>query len=339
MKLDKDELKKIRAAIEKAKTILLISHKSPDGDTLGSALGLYHSLKVMGKNPTVACVDEPAPVFSFMPVVETVQLGIDHLNYDLFFILDCGATHLTGLNEIYPELFDKSLEVINIDHHPTNDYFGRYNLVVDDAPSATMVCYQMVVDLGMPLDRAVATCLLTGIYTDTGSFMHSNTTAVRFAGESELDAVDLVGNKFSSDVYISADEVPNLTNNKSFGRVILVAGQLEPGALPNDTLTLGVMGTKDTSAMRYELTGDFTIQVADLYVTQVRFDEAAPLAIEAYDGRVELVGEAHPCTRDSLQQLVDLFESLHAAEPDAGHDIKAAEWQAKLIELDSSPTF
>jgi phosphoesterase RecJ-like protein len=188
MELDKNQLKQIGEAIGRADTALLISHKSPDGDTLGSALGVAHSLKLMGKTPTVACVDAPAPVFAFMPDIEKVQLGVEHLNYDLVFILDCGATHLTGLNEIYPELFDKSREVVNIDHHPTNDYFGKYNLVVDDAPSATMVAYQMLLDLNMPVDRQVATCLLTGIYTDTGSFMHSNTTA-----ESLRMAARLVG--------------------------------------------------------------------------------------------------------------------------------------------------
>ncbi len=177
MQLDQKELKQISTAISKAESILLIPHKAPDGDTIGSALGLYHSLKEMGKNPVVDCVDEPAPVFSFMPGIETVRTGIDHVDYDLVFVLDAGATHLTGVHERYPDLFDKSREVINIDHHPTNEYYGKYNLVVTTAASATMIVYQMLCDLNMPLSRDSATCLLTGVYTDTGSFMHSNTTA------------------------------------------------------------------------------------------------------------------------------------------------------------------
>ncbi|MFH0837914.1 MAG: bifunctional oligoribonuclease/PAP phosphatase NrnA [Patescibacteria group bacterium] len=175
MKLDKNELLAIKTAIDKADTILLIPHKSPDGDTIGSAFGLYHTLIEMGKKPAVACVDEPAPVFAFIPGIETIKTGIDHIDYDLIIIVDAGATHLTGVHELYPALFNKSREVVNIDHHPTNDLYGKYNVVVPTAASTTMIIYQMLTDLNLPLNRNVSTCLLTGIYTDTGSFMHSNT--------------------------------------------------------------------------------------------------------------------------------------------------------------------
>jgi len=177
MQLDKNELNGVLEAIKKAETVLLVSHKAPDGDTLGSALGLYHTLVQMGKKPTVACIDKPGQVYSFMPGIENYRGGIDHTDYDLIFILDAGATHLTGVHTLYPQLFDKSREVINIDHHPTNELYGRYNVVVPTAPSTTMIIYQMLTDLDLPIDRNTATCLLTGIYTDTGSFMHSNTNA------------------------------------------------------------------------------------------------------------------------------------------------------------------
>jgi phosphoesterase RecJ-like protein len=235
MKLDQSELQKIRDAIEKARTVLLISHKSPDGDTLGSALGIYHSLKALGKQPVVACVDEPAPVFTYMPDIEIVQHGIDHLDYDLIFILDCGATHLTGLTEIYPELFDKSREVINIDHHPSNDYFGKYNLVVDDAPSATMICYQMLMDLQMPLDRNAATCLLTGIYTDTGSFMHSNTTSESLRIAARLLAKGANLRSISKDIFNTTP----ISTMRLWGRVLKNIHRTE------DKVTMSVVTKKD----------------------------------------------------------------------------------------------
>jgi len=235
MILDTKELEQIRNVIDEAKTVLLISHKSPDGDTLGSALGIYHSLKAMGKVPTVACVDAPARVFTFMPDIEMVQLGVDNLDYDLIFILDCGATHLTGLNEIYPELFDKSLEVINIDHHPTNNYFGKYNLVVDNAPSATMICYQMIVDLNMPMDRHVATCLLTGIYTDTGSFMHSNTTAESLRIAARLLAKGANLRSISKDVF----NTTQISTMHLWGRVLKSTYQT------NDGITMSIVTKKD----------------------------------------------------------------------------------------------
>ncbi len=163
--------------IQEAQKVLLISHKSPDGDTLGAGLGLHHALSEMGKAPTLYCLDKPSPAFNFMPNIEAVtqELG-DPKSYDLVFVVDAGATHLTGLHESHPQLFDKSLPVVNIDHHVSNNFYGRHNLVVTHAASTTEVVFAMLDALGLPVSRNTATCLLTGIYTDTGSLMHSNTT-------------------------------------------------------------------------------------------------------------------------------------------------------------------
>lgn len=216
MKLNQNDLKRIKQAIESAETILLIPHKNPDGDTIGSALGLYHTFLQMNKKPTIACVHEPPPVFRFLPGIESVKVGIEHINYDLIFILDAGATHLTGVHELYPELFDKSREVINIDHHPSNDFYGKYNVVVPTAASTTMVIYQMLADLDLPLDRHGATALLTGIYTDTGSFIHSNTDseALRVAARLLAKGANLRG--IAKDIF----NTTKLSTMRLWGRVL-----------------------------------------------------------------------------------------------------------------------
>lgn len=235
MQLDKNELKAIKEAIERAETILLIPHKNPDGDTIGSALGLYHTLIQMGKQPTVDCIDEPAPIFAYMPGIETVQVGIKHIDYDLVFILDAGATHLTGVHEEYPQLFDKSREVINIDHHPSNDFYGKYNVVVPSAPSTTMVIYQMLTDLNLPLDRHAATALLTGIYTDTGSFIHSNTNAeaLRMAARLLAKGANLRG--ISKDIF----NTTKISTMRLWGRV------LKNTYTTPDGVTMSVVTQKD----------------------------------------------------------------------------------------------
>ncbi len=177
MQLDLAELKKIDTLIQKSDRILIIPHRQPDGDTLGSALAFYQSLAQMGKHPEIVCKDEPAGIFSFMPNIERVRKGEPFLDFDACLILDAGATHLTGFHESHPQLFDKSLEGVNIDHHKSNDFYGRYNVVDAKAPTATMIVHEVLETLGYPVDRHAATCLLTGLYTDTGSFMHSNTTS------------------------------------------------------------------------------------------------------------------------------------------------------------------
>lgn len=177
MHLDHPELQKIDALIQKSNRILIIPHKSPDGDTIGASLALYQALLKMGKAPVMICVDSPPPEFSFLPFIERVQKGEPTLNYDAYFIMDTGATHLTGLNNSHPALFNKSLEVVNIDHHASNDNYGRYNMVSVQEPSTTSFLYKIFEALHIPIDRHMATCLLMGIYTDTGSFMHSNTSS------------------------------------------------------------------------------------------------------------------------------------------------------------------
>ena len=139
MQLDHQELQKIDALIKRSEHILIISHKSPDGDTLGANLGLRQILVNMGKEVESLCIDPAADVFSFMPNIEMLRRGEPAMDFDAYFIVDAGATHLTGFHESHPRLFDKSMEVVNIDHHQSNDYYGKYNLVVPDAASATAV--------------------------------------------------------------------------------------------------------------------------------------------------------------------------------------------------------
>ncbi|MBN2306902.1 bifunctional oligoribonuclease/PAP phosphatase NrnA [Candidatus Peregrinibacteria bacterium] len=235
MKLDQKELGAIKKALEGATTVLLIPHKNPDGDTIGSAFGLYNTLLEMGKKPTVACIDEPPPVFKFIPGIETIQVGIDHIDYDVIIIVDAGATHLTGVNEQYPQLFDKSREVINIDHHPTNDYYGKYNVVVPTAAATTMIIYQMLVDMDFPLSRQTATALLTGIYTDTGSFIHSNTNseALRIAARLLARGANLRG--ISKDIF----NTTKISTMRLWGRVLKNTYQTPDG------VTMSVVKQKD----------------------------------------------------------------------------------------------
>ncbi len=306
MKLDQNEIQKIGHTLKKADRILIVSHKSPDGDTVGSALGLYHSFKAMGKSPTVTCIDSMPPEFSFMPSVDQYQLGMDHLNYDLFFIVDCGATHLTGLNESHPQLFDKTLEVVNIDHHPTNTHYGKYNLVVDKAASATMIVYQMLADLQLPISRQSATCLLTGLYTDTGSFMHSNTNvdALMIAARLLAKGADL--RSISKEIF----NTTKISTMRLWGRVLKNTYQTPEG------VTMSVVSKKDfqeTGADYSEMTG-----VVD-YVNSVPNSKYSVILTERDD-----------VVKGSLRTLKDDVDvSAIASQYGGGGHVKAAGFAVK----------
>ena len=235
MKLDQKELEKIKEVIEKSNRILIIPHKNPDGDAIGAALGLFQVFKNIQKKPEVICYNEPPPVFSFMPNIEEVRVGLESTDYDSIFILDSGATHLTGFNESHPQLFDKSLEVVNVDHHPSNDFYGKCNLVVTDAASTTAVLYEMCTVLNLPIDRYAATCFLTGIYTDTGSFMHSNTDSVTLNISARLLAkgADLRG------IYKDIFNTTPISTMRLWGRVMKNTYQTDDG------VTMSVVTKKD----------------------------------------------------------------------------------------------
>ena len=185
MELNRNEILAAGKAINSAEKILLMSHKGPDGDTIGSTLAFYEYLSSIEKEVVPVCCDLIPEPFYFLPNIKAYEHEFNSNDYDLVIILDCGAHYMTNFHETHPELFDKSRPVINIDHHPSNDSFGTINIIQTQACSATRIVYEMFKILNWSINRNIATALLTGLFTDTGSFMHSNTKAdtLRTAGD------------------------------------------------------------------------------------------------------------------------------------------------------------
>src|SRR3989338_795102 len=166
-----EEAKNLLTGAEK---ILLISHRKPDADTLGAALCLKIWLEKERKEVVTACVDKPSRIFKFLPGIAEYVDDFELTNFDLMIIVDAGASYMTDFHKKYPDLF-KFPNIINIDHHASNDLFGTLNIVDPQAASTTVILYRMLKDWDVQLDSQMATCLLAGIYNDTGAFMHSNT--------------------------------------------------------------------------------------------------------------------------------------------------------------------
>lgn len=172
--------------LAKSQRILIISHRKPDGDTLGASSAIYELCQSMGKNPTMACVDVPSERFNFLAGIHSVIHEFNFKDYDMITVSDAGAHYMTLYHEIYPEIFSGVVPVVNIDHHISNDNFGTLNIVDTDSASTTVVLYKMFKFLGYSITPAMATALLAGIYNDTGSFMHSNTNAETYEVASDL---------------------------------------------------------------------------------------------------------------------------------------------------------
>ncbi len=228
--------------IRQAQNILLLTHRNPDGDSLGSLLALTMALKKLDKNPTPISLDPTPQFLQFLPNQSLLQKEINHSNdlimhldvskvqiknlgykqlpelekvaivispkagrfeksditfpdlkpnYDLVVVLDTpDLTRLGSIADSFADVFYE-IPVVNIDHHPGNDYFGKVNWIDLTATSTAEILVALLESLGREknlLDEDIATCLLTGITTDTASFQNANTTPKSFTVAAQLVA-------------------------------------------------------------------------------------------------------------------------------------------------------
>lgn len=152
-----------------ADNILIICHKNPDGDTLGSAAGLMHALKKLGKTCAVMCNDEIAPKYDFLGI----ELFRKQFVPEFTVAVDVADTKLFGDRTLpYSEVVD-----LCIDHHPSNSGYAKVVCCDGDMPAAAQLMVSVVENMGVEIDSVIADCLYTGIMTDTGCFKYSATSA------------------------------------------------------------------------------------------------------------------------------------------------------------------
>lgn len=169
--MNKALLQSIRSELTHAQRVVVASHLRPDGDAVGSLLGLGLALQHAGKQVQMVLADGVPLVFQNVPGVEQV-VRKPKGEADLVIVVDCSDLErvggvLAGLNS--PDL--------NIDHHPTNLHFARINLVEPNAVSTTELLAELLEEIGLALTPAVAEALLLGLITDTLGFRTSNMTS------------------------------------------------------------------------------------------------------------------------------------------------------------------
>jgi phosphoesterase RecJ-like protein len=164
----------IAAALQKAQRILIGTHEHPDGDALGSSLAFYHALKSQGKDVSVYVPDAAADFYAFLPSLDVITniKPDDVASYDLILLLDYTQLYRTHLES---EVKAHPLSIC-IDHHYSNPKEATINLIVPQAAATAQIIYEFFKVTGIGVAADVATCLLTGIFTDTGSFMHDSVT-------------------------------------------------------------------------------------------------------------------------------------------------------------------
>ncbi len=205
-------------------SIIILPHENPDGDAFGSALALYLFLKKKGKEVYIGCKDSVPHFLDFLPHIDEVIRIPNGKVYDTGIIVDSADFSRIG-TEI------KVLRKIRIDHHLGGEYYGPYDYIDTTAPSTTAIIYEIIASWDeSAIDKDIATCIYTGLATDTGFFKYTNTNEYAFDLAKKL-------------VHYGAD--PNFvyrmfSERESFNKMKLIAKALETLTLYEDGLVAGI---------------------------------------------------------------------------------------------------
>jgi bifunctional oligoribonuclease and PAP phosphatase NrnA len=177
----------LKTALSAAKSVLIAPHVSPDGDTLGSGLVMYHAIKhhfpnVQVLHPVIAGtvpeIYEFLPGFEAFINLETNHGGVAMLDqYDVAISCDCGAIERLGPAR---QWFDTATTSVNIDHHLSNGHFATINIVETNAAASGEVVANILDAWNVPISRDMAEALYVTLLTDTGGFRFSSTSAKIF---------------------------------------------------------------------------------------------------------------------------------------------------------------
>ena len=170
-------LDNILEEVKKVENICILAHENPDGDAIGSSLGLYWILKEMGKKPQVLMKKLPK-TFSFMLGYETIKEESDIQNFDMTIVVDC--PDIKRVNGDLIKYFENAKIKVQFDHHMNNKMFGDYNVVDPASPACAQILVKSFEYLNIDLSKEAMSCFLTGIITDTGGFKNSGITVETF---------------------------------------------------------------------------------------------------------------------------------------------------------------
>ncbi|MGB2579172.1 phosphoesterase RecJ-like protein [Elusimicrobium simillimum] len=170
-------LPEIISAIKNGVSFFVAGHQNPDGDSLGSTLAVSSVLRRLGKHVYSYADNAPGKDLEFLPMLSTVHIGQkpkDISKIDTVILLECSDTARGGELD---DVLAAAKTIINIDHHLTSDTYGDYNYIDPTASSTAEIIWQMFEIMQVYVNPDEATCLYTGLVTDTARFLHSNTSS------------------------------------------------------------------------------------------------------------------------------------------------------------------
>ncbi len=164
---------KLDEVINNSQSFLLLPHINSDGDALGSLLAFHSILKRMGKESVIFTTDKIPAMYSFLPGIEQVENILPDREFDCVVLFECPNYGRSPAGDNF-----RAKTIVNIDHHPDNEFYGDLNYVDSKASSIGEIFYKIFKILNCALDIDIAENLYVAIYTDTGGFNYSNTTGL-----------------------------------------------------------------------------------------------------------------------------------------------------------------
>jgi phosphoesterase RecJ-like protein len=221
-----EDIDGVKQLLASPKKIAIIPHRNPDGDAMGSTLGLYHYLKLKGHDPVVIIPNEAPDFLAWLPSFNTVkvfeketELATKILEQaDIVFTLDFNILSRTG-DQMEAALQKLNTTFIMIDHHQKPGDYALYTFSDTSYGSTCEMVYHFITGLGDKplLDKTIATCLYTGIVTDSGSFRYPSTT-----GTTHRVVADFI------DLGIDNTAIHSLLfDNHSHNRILILARALQ----------------------------------------------------------------------------------------------------------------
>lgn len=220
-------LTKIAQFIKQNDNFVIIPHRNPDGDCLGSACALLLGLRGMGKTAYISLPEEPSSRLAFLWAED--YRTPDNFKYDSCIAVDVAATYMMG--DLYESIFAKTDNTACIDHHGTNSGYASVNAVVPSAAAAGEVVFDLLKNhLGCVMTKEICTCLYSAISSDTGCFRYSNTTATTheiaaYLIDRDIDAGTIVRILFETKLLSSVRIHSDIVNTMEFychGKVCVV---------------------------------------------------------------------------------------------------------------------
>jgi phosphoesterase RecJ-like protein len=324
--------------IRDAERFVLVTHENPDGDALGSLVGMQHLLTALGKDSLMYIASEEFPLpyeYRFFDLEGLISIDPQQLAERTIVFLDCGNIDRNPADALKHE----NAHILNIDHHHDNTHFGTVNLVVPEASCTAEIVWDLAHDLGVKPSGPMADALYVGLVTDTGRFMYENTSPRAHVMAAELVEAGVDVHTIYRRLY---EDLP-YPRLELLGRALSHMRRFDDGLLTLTTLTVEDYAAAGAEESHSEGVIDHLRAVEGTTVAALIRDMLAPdrrgsrkVSLRAADGRVDVSliareqgGGGHPqaagfTTLRPVEEVIDFLRSAIAAQLEPAGPVAAS---------------